>query len=164
MNMSQLIKTFILVFVGGLLGLGCQTETIKGLKEKPFGEVKQTPPSLNVESPEVIAQKMFEVHENAVSKVGPRVLRDWMKNSDLLALDLTSADTRKKIGKIKGSQIWDGEKKLKISKQTLIVLLALSQQEKLTENICRKLEKKGFESIYILDGGVEAWFEIYGQK
>ena len=162
--MNQLVKIVILALVGGLLGLGCQTQAMKGLEEKPFGQIKQTPPSLNRESAEIVTQKMFEAHENVVSRVGPRVLRDWMKNSNLSVLDLTSADTRKKLGQIKGSQIWDGEKELKISKQTSIVLLALSQQEKQIENICRNLEKKGFESICILDGGVEAWFKIYGQK
>ena len=160
------VKNIINLLIFGMLVsiLGCRSEPQPLLEDKPFGDIERTPPSINQEAPEVMAQKMFEADRNEAEKIGPLVLRSWREKSGILILDLMNDETRTKYGALKESQRWDGKKAFKVAKNTPIVLVASVQDLSLVQNAYRRLEKQGYTNLYILNGGIEAWSKIYGQR
>jgi rhodanese-related sulfurtransferase len=160
------LKILIIYLVFGMLIslLGCRSGAQKSLEEKPFGDVDRTYPSINQEPPEVVAQKMFETDKNEVAKIGPQVLRSWREKSGILILDLMSDQTRSKFGKLEESQVWDGNKVFKVAKTTAIVLVGSHQKQALVEKSYRKLVAQGYQNLFVLDGGIEAWAKIYGKR
>lgn len=163
--MKLIKKTSILLVFGVLLALqGCRANEKPALEKNPFGEVERTFPSIHQDPPEVVAQKMFELDKNEVVKIGPQVLRSWRDEKGILVLDMMTDQMRSKFGVIKESQKWDGKKVFKLAKNTPIVLVASTQQESMLEKAYRKLQSQGYQNLFVLEGGIEAWSKIYGKR
>ncbi len=143
----------------------CQSKNSSGMKDMPFGEpVIREVPSLIQDDPQVLAQKLFEADEKVAPKVGPLVLRDWMKNGQAIVLDLTSEKVRKKWGPIKGFQRWDGKSVLSVKQSDILILVAANKELGKLSEIEKKMVLAGYSSVYILDGGIEAWVKIFGER
>ena len=127
---------------------GCQSKSTSGLVDKPFGEaVGRDIPSLEQDDPQVLAQKLFEADKGSVKKVGPLVLRNWMKNGSPVVLDVTKLNIRKKWGKIKNFHPWNGKDALKVGLDKTIVLVgSKSEVGKLIE-IESLLKRSGFRDL-----------------
>lgn len=143
----------------------CQSKNSSGMEDLPFGEpVIREAPSLFQDDPQVLAQKLFEADEKASSKVGPLVLRDWMQNGQPIVLDLTNEKVRKKWGPIKGFQRWDGKTALSVNQSDILILVAANNELGKLNQIENKMVLAGYSSVYILDGGIEAWVKIFGER
>lgn len=148
-----------------LLGcLGCQKKG-KGLEKNPFGNAyPRANPPLESDNPQVLAQKMFEIDAKGAAKVGPRVLREWLKSSAVCLIDLTPEEVKSKYSAIEGSKSLLEVEQLKLAKTSVFVLIGSGQQVNKLESVYRELEEKGYSSLFILDGGIEAWHLIYGPR
>lgn len=163
--MKRWYKLFILLVFSTLLQVtGCRSKPQPRLENNPFKEVERALPSIHQDSPEVMAQKIFEADKNEVEKIGPQVLRGWREKAGVLVLDLMDDPTRAQFGVLHESQKWDGKKVFKVAQNTPIVLVASHRQMSFVERAYRKLQKQGYQNLFVLDGGIEAWAGIYGQR